>query len=67
MKNAVATLRFSLNIPEHRVKTIAGGIGCDPENEGDEQTILEVLQSEIEESPADWLDYATSEEVEVDA
>lgn len=66
MKNAVATLTIYLNIPEAKVRAIADGVGCDPANEGDRETILNAIQSEIEEGPSMFLEYATSEDVEVD-
>jgi hypothetical protein len=66
MKNAIATLTLRLNIPEHRVASVAKANGLDPANDADYEPILNALQSEIEDAPSDWLEYVTGEDVEVD-
>ncbi len=67
MKNAIATLHVTLDIPTDRVKSVAREIGRDPKNDDDYQLILDELEDRIARSPADWLEYEKSTEIEVDA
>lgn len=64
--NAVGSIRIGLAIPEQVVEAIAKRIDADTSTEDGRVAALEALESDIEDSPVDFLDYGTSTEVEVD-
>ncbi len=64
--NAVGTIRIGLDIPEAVVESIAKRLNADTDTDEGREATLGALESEIEDSPSDYLNYATYTEVEVD-
>jgi hypothetical protein len=66
--NAVATITYHINVPETRVESLMEDQGLEESDEKYYEIAVTLIEEDIRDNPADYLDWATNEpDVEVDA
>lgn len=66
MKNALAHIRFTLDIPEERIKAICKNHGLDPDNEDDYEAICDAVHEWALDNWPDHLELMTGVEPDIE-
>lgn len=66
MKNALAHVNFTLDIPEERIKAICKNHGLDPDSEGDYEAICNAVHEWVLDNWIDYIEFMTKAEPEIE-